>query len=162
MKKLKTKIEETESEVILDRGQITVDNHQLRIIEENRLGILIELDGKEMMVDDVIELPDEGIIRVEIRGYTIDVKVIDPINEALANRGGASGDVISPMSGTISNINVEIGQEVDEGQVLLIISAMKMENQITSPVAGVVKNIKVNNNDQVPSGKLLAIVEPKE
>jgi len=162
MKKLKTFIDDEEVAVEIDKKQITMDGHVLKILKSDRLGTLVELDGKEIMVDDIVELPEEGIFRIEINGYTLDVKVVDPISEALASGAGTSGEIFSPMSGTISSINVEVGQEINEGGVLVVISAMKMENQITSPVDGVVRDIKVLNDEQVPSGKLLVIVEPKE
>ena len=52
-------------------------------------------------------------------------------------------------------IDVEIGQEVQENETLLILEAMKMENNFASPRAGVIKSILVNKGDAVEKGQLL-------
>lgn len=58
----------------------------------------------------------------------------------------------SPMPGTIVNILVKAGDKVTKGQALLVLEAMKMENEIMSPIDSVVAGIHVNKGDSVDSG----------
>jgi biotin carboxyl carrier protein len=61
----------------------------------------------------------------------------------------------APMPGLILEINVEVGQTVQENDNLLILTAMKMENSLLSPRDGVIKSISVNVGDSVIKGDLL-------
>ncbi len=61
-----------------------------------------------------------------------------------------SGAVTSPMAGAIRSVLVKQGDEVKQGQALVVLEAMKMENQITAPVAGTVKSVNVTEGDSVP------------
>lgn len=74
---------------------------------------------------------------------------------------GASGSVriTAPMPGTILKINVQNGQKVKKSEVLLILEAMKMENEITSPVEGVVSSISVAVGNRVNSGEVMIILD---
>ncbi len=72
----------------------------------------------------------------------------------------ANGTVVAaPMPGTILNVLVKEGAKVKGGEVLLILEAMKMENEITSPVAGAVKKIAVSKGSNVNTGEVLVIIE---
>ena len=75
--------------------------------------------------------------------------------------GGAagSGDVTVPMQGTIVKVLVEVGQQVDAGQAVVVLEAMKMENQITAERGGTVKEIKVAAGDTVGGGDVVAVIE---
>lgn len=61
----------------------------------------------------------------------------------------------SPMPGTIIKMNVSVGDVVKKGHVLLILEAMKMENEIQSPRDGVVASVSVKQGDSVSSGDLM-------
>jgi len=65
----------------------------------------------------------------------------------------------SPMGGKIFELNIEVGQQVEEDDEVIIIDAMKMENPVFSPVSGTVKEIKVKVGDQVNEGDVLAVIE---
>lgn len=71
------------------------------------------------------------------------------------------GDVIAHLPGTIVQIYVEKGQEVEAGQLLLIHQAMKMYNRIVAPVAGVVAELDVAEGDQIAKDHLMAKIQPK-
>lgn len=73
-----------------------------------------------------------------------------------ASKKGAS--VEAPMPGMIIRYEVSEGDEVKEGDVLLILEAMKMENSITAPVAGTVQQVKFKEGDNVQKGDVLAVV----
>ncbi|WP_343346547.1 biotin/lipoyl-containing protein [Terrisporobacter petrolearius] len=69
-----------------------------------------------------------------------------------------SGSVLAPMPGTISKVNVSEGQSVSKGDILLILEAMKMENEILAPSDGTVKEVKASKGSSVNSGDLLVTI----
>lgn len=70
-----------------------------------------------------------------------------------------SGAVTSPMAGSIKSVLVKPGESVKKGQPLVILEAMKMENQITAPVAGSVKSVDVAVGESVQEGHVLVVLE---
>ena len=73
--------------------------------------------------------------------------------------GGGSGKVSVPMQGTIVKVLVEIGQQVEAGQGVVVLEAMKMENQIEADKSGVVKAINVAPGDTVGAGDIVVVIE---
>ena len=74
-------------------------------------------------------------------------------------QASASGEkVVSPMPGTILKVNVSQGQAVKAGDVLLVLEAMKMENDIVAPADGVVKQLLVSKGSTVDTDQILAII----
>jgi len=69
----------------------------------------------------------------------------------------AAGDaaILSPLPGTVLRVNVSAGQSVKAGEVLMVLEAMKMENDIVAPEDGVVSAVNVKQGDTVQSGDLL-------
>lgn len=67
--------------------------------------------------------------------------------------------VNAPMPGTILSINVNKGDSVKKGQVLLILEAMKMENEIIAPKDGTVESVNVNKGENVESGASLVFIK---
>lgn len=67
--------------------------------------------------------------------------------------------VNSPMPGTILDVKASVGDTVAEGQVLMVLEAMKMENDIVAPKAGKVSAISVKKGDSVNSGDALAYIQ---
>ncbi len=64
-----------------------------------------------------------------------------------------SETIAAPMPGTILSVNVKAGDSVKSGDVLLVLEAMKMENEIMAPRDGVVASVMVNKGESVDSGK---------
>ena len=82
-----------------------------------------------------------------------------PAPKASAPVSGGAGSVNAPMPGTILRVNKNVGDSVNAGEAVVVLEAMKMENDISSPKAGVVKSIAVAKGDTVASGQFLFEVE---
>lgn len=76
--------------------------------------------------------------------------------------GGGSGNIAVPMQGTVISVMVAVGDTVEAGQTLLVLEAMKMENNVNSDCAGTVKEIKVSEGDSVGSGDIVVVIEPSD
>ncbi len=72
----------------------------------------------------------------------------------------AAGDgaIKAPLTGSITTINVKAGDTVKKGQVLMILEAMKMENEILAPSDGKVVSVAVNTGKQVDAGDVLCVI----
>ena len=109
---------------------------------------------------------DEGggmSVEVTIAGRPYVVRVRDERSQALASLAGGShvaGDVAirAPMPGLVSSVIAAEGEEVKRGQTVVVLEAMKMENDLTAPRAGVVKSIRVAKGQTVNQGDTLAVV----
>ncbi|MEG1524074.1 MAG: biotin/lipoyl-containing protein [Clostridia bacterium] len=82
--------------------------------------------------------------------------VAAPTPAAAPTTGGTA--VNSPMPGNILAVNVKNGDAVKRGQILMILEAMKMENEILAPVDGIVTNVSVEKGSTVESGSLLCSI----
>jgi acetyl-CoA/propionyl-CoA carboxylase, biotin carboxylase, biotin carboxyl carrier protein len=116
---------------------------------------------------------------VEVSGRRFDVKVIGPapvggvavapgVNGAAAPKkrgerkssgGGGADELVSPLQGNMWKVLVEQGQTVEEGQLICIIEAMKMENEITAHKAGVVETLSVKEGEPIQSGAPIAVIK---
>jgi biotin carboxyl carrier protein len=101
-------------------------------------------------------------VRVAVGGecFTFDLSA-----ETKSKRGaGAHGnpETRAPMPGKVLQVTAEAGREVNPGDPLLILEAMKMENVLAAEIAGTVKEVHVNPGDMVEPGKLLVLIAPKQ
>ncbi|HXD57848.1 MAG TPA: acetyl-CoA carboxylase biotin carboxylase subunit [Thermoleophilaceae bacterium] len=117
----------------------------------------------------------ERTYAVEVSGKRFDVRVIGaapaaapngaapakkaPKRERSKGAGGAPGELISPLQGTVLKVEVEKGAQVEEGALIAVIEAMKMENEITAPVAGTVEELHVSPGGSVSSGDTIAVIK---
>ena len=120
----------------------------------------------------------EGLVEkstvVEVNGKRFDVKVwVPPVGgtaptaqktrsasrSASQSAGAASGTITAPMQGTVIKVLVSEGQTVAQGDAVLVLEAMKMENQIQADKSGKVSKINCKAGDTVGSGDVLLVIE---
>jgi acetyl-CoA/propionyl-CoA carboxylase biotin carboxyl carrier protein len=116
----------------------------------------VEVNGKRFDVS--VWVPESAGTAVASGGAAKAAR--KPRRAAGSGGGGAlgSGDVTVPMQGTIIKVLVTVDQKVEAGQAVVVLEAMKMENQIASERAGTVKEIKVAPGDTVGGGDVVVVI----
>jgi biotin carboxyl carrier protein len=107
----------------------------------------------------------DGRIVVGVGGVQFNLETGGEDDElTAAGRGGgaASGRIKAPMPGTVVKVVVNEGDEVAVDQSLIIVEAMKMENEVRSPVEGIVTKVNVAAGDSVGTTEAMIEIEPKE
>ena len=126
----------------------------------------VPVDGEEFEVD-VERDGDAWIVRVGGREFTIEVDggVPNEIARRLTGQGrrrNRSGTISSSIPGKVVSLHVAVGDRVDDGEVLLVLEAMKMQNEIQAPISGTVTEVNCESGDSVEANVPLVIIEPLE
>jgi len=114
----------------------------------------VEVNGKRFDVN--MWVPDVPMVAA-VSGAT-PKKAPRAASGGSASGGSGSGSVEVPMQGTIVKVLVEVGQEVEAGQAVVVLEAMKMENQINAEKSGTVKEVKVKAGDTVGAGDVVVVI----
>ena len=161
---------------------VIIDDKSYRLELERADGKwLCKLDGREVEMDAVLARRDVLSILIEGKAYEIkrertandlhfwvgsarySAELRDP--RSLRSRQRAAGDeqgprkLIAPMAGKVVRVLLQENSEVEAGQGVLVVEAMKMQNEIKSPKKGVLQKIVAVEGTAVNAGDVLAIVE---
>ncbi len=138
------KIEQTDSKTLisLPTGKLELIAH----IEQQEVSI--ELEGR-LFNGRVVPLP-ENQLKVFLDDFSLVLSL--PL---LSHTRDQDGAMTAPMNGTVTNVMVQPGEQVDEGKALLILEAMKMEHTIKAPREGVIASVFYRSGDQVEAGASL-------
>ena len=109
------------------------DDVQVAFVARDRAGTWVHVDGRAWLVERAEDRPGSG--------------------------ASGGGTVVAPMTGRVLEVLVAEGAAVEEGQPLLVLSAMKMRLEIKSPRRGLVARLPVTAGEQVEGGAVLAVVE---
>ena len=126
----------------------------------------VTVDGEEFEV--IFEKKGENW-DVEIEGFNFSIK-IDQGNSTNSSkkrkRGGSkrklSGKISSSIPGKIVSLNVKLGDIVKQGQVVMILEAMKMQNEIQAPLSGEIIEINCLSGESIEANMPLIVIEPKD
>ena len=162
---------------ILRHADFQSMRHSTKWVEE-----VLDLSGVEPAAAPTTDGDDAPLVQrtttVEVNGKRFEVKMWVPDTPMVAapaaaaasrkparagsgsggSSGSGSGQVAVPMQGTIVKVLVEVGQQVEAGQAVVVLEAMKMENQITAETSGSVKEIRVKAGDTVGSGDVVVVI----
>lgn len=144
MKKFKFKIRGNSYDVLIQSIE-----EQIADIEVNGTHYQVEIE-KELKT---IKTP--RLVRPQATTSSDSTKT-EKTRKPSESKGG--GQVKAPLPGTIMEIKKKVGDEVKAGDTLLIMEAMKMENDINADKSGVISEIKVNNGDSVLEGDVLVVI----
>jgi biotin carboxyl carrier protein len=158
--------EKHEIEIKVDGAKVfaTVDDRKYELIssEVEPNTFLFNLSGK---VYECYVAPKNaaGVTRVRQGTKSFDLKISDPkrLRGAVEAVGQAAGTarIVSQMPGKIVRVLVEAGAEVKTGDSIIVVEAMKMQNEIKSPKDGFVKELRAEVGATVNAGDVLAVIE---
>ncbi|HEX8354204.1 MAG TPA: biotin/lipoyl-containing protein [Pyrinomonadaceae bacterium] len=103
-----------------------------------------------------------GSLRVSVGAREYGVALTDPKHlrgAAAAGEQGGRAQIKAPMPGKVVRVLVEAGQAVEAGQPVVVVEAMKMQNELKSPKSGVVSELRVEPGSTVNAGDVLAVIE---
>jgi biotin carboxyl carrier protein len=144
------------------------ENHAIDILEMEPgcYSILMEGRSVEVRLDAVKSLdPEAHAFRAMLYDGAYEFALVDPRRALLAGGGAAGsggGILASPMPGKIVKLLVQVGDAVQEGQTLLVMEAMKMQNELKTNTTGTVTTIHVQEGATVETGSVLITVVAPE
>lgn len=101
--------------------------------------------------------------QVQVGGHSFDIKLIDPKRlrgtAGSGEHGDGAAEIRTAMPGKVVRVLVEKGGSIEKGDGVLVVEAMKMQNELKSPKTGTVKNIAVEEGSTVAAGDCLAVIE---
>ena len=165
------------------QAEIGNEKHEITLRRENNK-VFAEVDGRTYELD--VSEPEPGVylFKLDARIYEaavtqaantggpthvrigpdeFDVRLIDP--KRLRGQGSGShqpdgvAEIKTAMPGKVVRVLVEPGKEVQQGDGIIVVEAMKMQNELKSPKAGVVKEIRVAEGAAVGAGDILATID---
>jgi len=150
--------------VIIDHSDFRNVTHSTRWVEE-------QLEFPEEPFSQISEETSaferrQTIVEVNERRFEVNLLVPDSRTKpprrstsGLSSSGSGSGQVVAPMQGTIVNVLVEEGTEIEAGDPICVLEAMKMENNVMAEKSGTVKEVLISKGDPVGAGDVLAVIE---
>ena len=164
----------TAAVTILEHPDFAAVTHSTKWLEET-----VDLSTISVAASAEVEDSDEPKIKrdvdVEVNGKRFSVSMWVPESagtpsgataprarrsgRAASSGGSGSGDVTVPMQGTIVRVLVAVGDTVDVGDTIVVLEAMKMENNVAAEKAGTIKEIRVVEGDSVGGGDIVAVIE---
>src|ERR1044072_3923456 len=129
-------------------------------VERPEDGVYLLLAG-DKVYEVRVSIPQKGSLEVALRGQTFAVRIIDRKHLRVGAEHHEDGrkQLVAPMPGKIVRILQNEGDEVESGQGIIVVEAMKMQNKIKSPKSGRVVAIRVSEGDAVTANQVLAVVE---
>jgi biotin carboxyl carrier protein len=156
--------EELGIEIVRDRDQVTAKvgdrEYQLEVTHPEPNILSLRDNGK---VTEVFVSPAEGHTKATVNGHEFEFELIDPKrlrgSGADAAHAGGAAEIKTAMPGKVVRILLEAGAEVRKGEPVLVIEAMKMQNEMKSPKDGVIKELRATEGSTVNAGDVLVVIE---
>ena len=165
------------------KAEVAGKDHQISIQRQQSL-VLAEVDGRSYQLE-VRDLGDSEYllldgstvhhcrvetrprhpdhIEVNVRGTNYPVKITDPKRlrsaQSAAEHDKGAARIVAPMPGKVVRVLVEAGTKVEAGEGILVVEAMKMQNEMKAPKSGSVVSIDAQVGSTVNAGDVLAVIE---
>jgi biotin carboxyl carrier protein len=165
------------------KAQLSGNEHEISLNLDNGI-VFAEVDGRAYEIE-VRELYDgqyllvdgtrihrcrveakrasQNSFEVVLRGFARDITIVDPkrLRSAHSTGGHDAGaaQIVSPMPGKIVRVLVEVGAQVEAGDGIVVVEAMKMQNEMKSPKAGMIISINAEAGATVNAGDVLAVID---
>ena len=148
-----------------ERVSATVDgrSYELEVREPEQGVALLIFEGHiyECRADQ--DTSERGIVNVHVGNRAYRIALTDPKRLRGGQDSGAHADgsaqIVAPMPGKVVRVLVEQGMEVEAGQGVVVVEAMKMQNEMKSPRAGKIKELQAEVGATVNAGDVLAVIE---
>ena len=155
--------------------EVTIDGSSVRIEHFEADARLVELEGTPVRlawVDGRVYRvltrpgPEAGRFTIHLEGYRFDVEALDERMRAIRQLAGSTSQpagpatLSAPMPGLVARMLVQPGDRVQAGQGVVVIEAMKMENELRAPRTGVVRSVDVAAGSAVEKGTILLTLDP--
>ena len=144
--------------VVVTGNAVSVDDthHELSDVSWSGSRLDCRVDGQWIRSQIIV---DRKLIFVVRDGDTERLEIYEEDIDTLAHDASASDRITSPMPGQVVSLAVQVGDEVHEGDVLMVIEAMKMEHNINAPCRGKVSTIACKLGDRIEEGVELVTFE---
>ena len=151
-----------------EKTQVGVDGGELLPISPHHVlqgkAIVMRYAGRLHLVH-LSAVDSSGTVLATINGRPIKLSVMDELRaQAMESQGdaGGNGTISADIPGLVVEIKVAEGQEVKKGDPVIVVEAMKMQNELCSAVDGTVTSIPVSVGQAVNPGDKLVLIEPKD
>jgi biotin carboxyl carrier protein len=106
---------------------------------------------------------DSQTFEIQFAGQRFEIRVEDERTRLLTGRvrgtaGAGEATVQAPMPGLVVGVPIEQGAKVEQGQTVVVLEAMKMENDLSSPISGTVKEVRVSKGQTVDQNEVLIVI----
>lgn len=124
-------------------------------VSSEQLSILVDGQSYNVGIERL-----NGVYEVITRGETYNFTVVDEREMAVAGPEQKSGEktIAAPMPGLVVDVLVREGDLIEKGQTILVLEAMKMQNEIKAPAAGTILKVSGTRGDSVNAGDALAVI----
>lgn len=165
-------------------AELNSETHEVEITRGDELNLTAEVDGRVYHLEASEPEPNVYLLKHENRIYQIfvspnqnssepfavragnqnyDIKIYDPKRLRGSGAGGGqtegASEIKTAMPGKVVRVLAEVGAEIKQGDGVIIVEAMKMQNEMKSPKDGVIKEIRFAEGATVNAGDVLAVIE---
>lgn len=150
----------TKLQILIDGHPVDIEPWRLESVTEVEPGVYSILIGGQSF--EIRAIPSRGDLRLEAGShrFTAEVRDLRDANRLRqAELGSGRKSISAPMPGKVVRMLVRAGDAVEGGQGLVVVEAMKMQNEMKAPRAGRVAEVRVQDGDTVAAGDTLVVLE---
>ncbi len=165
--KLKAHIADTEHELSLTSSEngvtAEIDGRRYELEVRASGGVAVIFNGPSVYRCRIDATGETGKYGVVVGGRSYDISIIDPkrlrSGQDTVGHGHGAAEIVSPMPGKVVRVLVQPGNSVEAGAGIIVVEAMKMQNEMKAPKAGIVVSINAEAGATVNAGDVLAVIE---